>query len=202
MKFFTSDTHFGQERALTLSMRPFDSVDEMDITIIKNINDVLSTGEDPVVLYHLGDFGDYNRVREINAPVILIVGNYEEKEYGDHFDEWSKEILDKYGYDGKTGFLEIWKPIKKISIEYTLDDKPNPVYRKELMLAHKPLDIKKVLMNDFERGLFGHIHGRQKVKKFGIDVGVDAQNFKPISENDVGFYLNAIDKFYDDDVFC
>ena len=38
MKFFTSDTHFGQERALTLSMRPFDSVDEMDITIIKNIN--------------------------------------------------------------------------------------------------------------------------------------------------------------------
>lgn len=28
--FFTADTHFGQERALTLSRRPFKSVKEMD----------------------------------------------------------------------------------------------------------------------------------------------------------------------------
>ena len=42
-----------------------------------------------------------------------------------------------------------------------------------------------------------------KVKKFGIDVGVDANNYEPMSLADVRFYINAIDKgYYDDDVWC
>ena len=36
MLYFTSDTHFGSERTLELSRRPFNSVFEMDETIIKN----------------------------------------------------------------------------------------------------------------------------------------------------------------------
>ena len=67
-----------------------------------------------------------------------------------------------------------------------------------LVLAHEPLKIKET----GGKGLFGHIHGRQKIKTFGIDVGVDGNNFYPLSEDDVEFYLNAIRKgYYDKEVW-
>lgn len=53
--FFTSDTHFGEQRTLELSRRPFQNTAEMDKTIIDNWNK--KVGKDDVV-YHLGDFGD------------------------------------------------------------------------------------------------------------------------------------------------
>jgi calcineurin-like phosphoesterase family protein len=66
----------------------------------------------------------------------------------------------------------------------------------EVSLVHRPL-----LHDGYT--LFGHIHGRQKVKKFGLDVGVDCNNFTPVSKDEVLFYFNAIDKkYYDEDVFC
>ena len=49
--------------------------------------------------------------------------------------------------------------------------------------------------------LFGHIHGKQLVKKFGLDVGVDGHHFMPIDESVVEFYYNAITKYYDNNVF-
>lgn len=198
--YFTSDTHFGQERALTLSKRPFKSVEEMDETIIKNINDKVAGVED-AVLFHLGDFGDYERVRDINCEVILLVGNYEENEYktNNDFEVWAENLLGKYSWDGKSGFSKILLPGRTLDIEYT--DGKNTIC-KNVTLVHKPTDFLRVQENEFQKCLFGHIHGRQMVKKFGLDVGVDGHNFAPISAEDVGFYFNAIDKFYDDDVFC
>lgn len=50
--------------------------------------------------------------------------------------------------------------------------------------------------------LFGHIHGLQKIKMFGLNVGVDCNNFEPISLEDVQFFRNAIEKgYYDQDVW-
>ena len=37
--YFTADTHFGQERTLQLSRRPFVDVEEMDLTMVSNWND-------------------------------------------------------------------------------------------------------------------------------------------------------------------
>ena len=64
-------------------------------------------------------------------------------------------------------------------------------------LVHEPIKAKKM---DFV--LFGHIHEKQKVKKFGLNVGVDCHNFCPISLDDVLWYKNAIKLYYDDNVFC
>ena len=51
--------------------------------------------------------------------------------------------------------------------------------------------------------LFGHIHGRQKVKPWeGLDVGVDSNNFTPCSIQDIEFYRNALEKgYYDEEVW-
>ncbi len=72
--WFTSDTHFGSGRTLKMSQRPFKSVDEMDSTIIKNWNSVVSNDD---IVYHLGDFGDYNIRKELKGNIALIKGNYD-----------------------------------------------------------------------------------------------------------------------------
>ena len=66
--FFTSDTHFGQQRALELSRRPFTCVEEMDRTIMANWNTIV--GKDDIVI-HLGDFGNYDMVKNSYTYVYI-----------------------------------------------------------------------------------------------------------------------------------
>ncbi|MBR9704869.1 hypothetical protein GOV12_05635 [Candidatus Pacearchaeota archaeon] len=48
----------------------------------------------------------------------------------------------------------------------------------------------------------GHIHGLWKVKPNMVNVGVDAWHFRPVSEEEILFVHNAIQKgFYDENVF-
>jgi calcineurin-like phosphoesterase family protein len=48
----------------------------------------------------------------------------------------------------------------------------------------------------------GHIHGLWKVKPNMVNVGVDAWHFRPVSEKEILFVHNAIQKgFYDGNVF-
>lgn len=59
-KFFTSDTHFGSERTLKFSRRPFKTTQEMDETFINNWNDLIKPED---IVYHLGDFGDFSKLK-------------------------------------------------------------------------------------------------------------------------------------------
>ena len=63
---------------------------------------------------------------------------------------------------------------------------------------YKPdvLPDKRCIMN-----LFGHIHEKAKVKRFGLNVGIDCNHYYPVSCEDVAFYLNAIIHHYDNNVF-
>lgn len=72
--WFTSDTHFGSERTLQLSKRPFKTVSKMNTEIIDNWNDVVSDND---LVYHLGDFGDFSKREYLNGEIILIKGNYD-----------------------------------------------------------------------------------------------------------------------------
>lgn len=186
---FTADTHFGSERTLELSRRPFDSVEEMDEVILKNINDTIKANNIDK-LFHLGDFGNMDFVKRIKCPVILMLGNYEADEGANIGDvQTYRDLLkDKYGFR-EVGFST------KIKL---------PGTEKYIALAHKPSQIKRIFdVGGISTGLFGHIHGRQFVKEFGIDVGVDAHHFYPLTAEDVEFYLNAIAKgYYDEEVFC
>ena len=175
MTWFTSDTHFGSSRALELSCRPFKHVDEMDWAMIQKWNDKVKPGDKG---YHLGDFGELWPLQFLNGDITLILGNYERK-------------LDDE---------EIHKLLTHPKLKVESSDEVE-----EFFLAHEPtIGLKKMKAeSDKEWLLFGHIHGRQKIKKFGIDVGVDCNNFAPISIDEVRFYTNAIEKgYYDEDVWC
>ena len=81
--FFTADTHFGAERSLKLSLRPFETVKEMDNVLIDNWNKKVKASD---IVYHLGDFGAYDTIKKLNGKIVLILGNYELKEMRDNFE--------------------------------------------------------------------------------------------------------------------
>ena len=116
-------------------------------------------------------------------------------------------IIDKYGFDFCVPQSTTMKHmIRDTNALFTEKEKKQIFELKyNLTVAHKPSDCISCKFTKNEEksfALFGHIHGRQMIKKFGIDVGVDCHHFRPILLEDVKFYINAIEKFYDYDVFC
>ena len=197
--WFTSDTHFHQERAFKLSKRDnvFSSIKEMDIELLSSIENIPKDD----ILIHLGDVGEVNSMKRMvscHENTILILGNYETNEmvkFRLSFSEYRTHLLEDIG------FLDVYENYAILYIDnlnnwffLTHDPKYFADRTKELGITYEQYE--KV------RCLFGHIHGRQMIKRFGLDVGVDAHHFKPISIDDVMFYIEAIDKYYDESVFC
>jgi len=110
------------------------------------------------VVYHLGDFGDSKYLSHLNGEkIFLIIGNYESMNNGAIFQNSKVEVIQDH------------------SVVVIRD--------KSFRLIHAPENIK---YND-EFYLFGHIHKLQLVKKFGLNVGVDCHDFRPINEETVYF---------------
>ena len=153
----------------------------MDWKMIENWNNKVHPKD---IVYHLGDFGELWPIQFLNGKIFLIKGNYEKEEINKNLE---------------------YKKIMEQSFEKIYD---NPTINEDFqfskkILCHKPLDGLKLYnfikyeKNEEHRNinfiLFGHIHGKQKIKDFGIDVGVDANNFYPISEEEVQFLKSSME---------
>ena len=198
--WFTSDTHFKQERAFELSKRnrAFKNVDDMTLTMLTHICQIPTDD----LLIHLGDVGDPNYMTallNVHPKTILVLGNYEQKhmeKYNYTFDIYKDWLIDSVGFKG-------------VYNNYAILDMG---HGKKFVLTHDPKYFVDhvneitpyVNLKDDEKlyCLFGHIHGRQLVKRFGLDVGVDGHQYKPLSFDDVMFYITAIENHYDESVFC
>lgn len=162
MIYLTSDTHFGHSKIIEYTHRPFDTVEEMDKTIIDNINDAVDPED---VLYILGDFtmgGSYTKCmkyrEQLNCKHIhLILGNHDKR---------------KVFSSDKPPIFESVKDYAEIEF---------------CCLSHYPFtswsskDYGSIMCH-------GHIHSNrryneinqwQKIRKY--DVGVDANDYKPVS---------------------
>ena len=174
--YFCADCHFGQERTLKMSLRPFDSVSEMDKVLINNWNSLIKP-EDTV--YILGDFGILSYAKFLSGKKHFIRGNYE-------YNYTDEELL-KY--------FDLVCPSKTVHIPIIHND---TLYH--FTMAHEPKNVKEFKISDNYVNVFGHVHKLQMIKSYGINVGMDCHNFKPISIDDVLFYHNAILTFYDENV--
>lgn len=190
--FFTSDTHFGSGRALELSVRPFKGVEEMDWTMIERWNQVVRPNS---TVHHLGDFGNFDILKYLNGNVYLTLGNYERKEiseqFGGNVEEYVSMLMSK-------GFVGVNVDPSIIDIHTSFEDS------QKIAIGHEPVATNRLRQeSNVKYALFGHIHGRQKIKPFGIDVGVDCNNFTPCrASKEVRFFLNALDKgYYDEEVW-
>ena len=179
--FFTSDTHFGHSNIIKYCARPFDTTNNMDEALINNWN--AKVPKDGIV-YHLGDFawGSINyweKIREqLNGEIILVYGNHDEKYL-------NNERMYKL-------FKEV-TPQKKIWINKI------PIY-----MNHYPF----LCFGGSYKGLgatwqvYGHVHSNPRSEE-GLDhkrlvncfptqydVGVDNNNFTPISFDELHSYIN------------
>lgn len=184
MKYFTSDQHFGETRIgngkpdLFFRQHSFSSVDQQDEYLMHRINEVVGENE----LIHLGDVVvDLERIKILDKLKskfrILITGNYDT----DKMDELGKYFDEIYDF----GWFEV-------------EGIPDPVY-----CNHYPSDCKKYLegWKNKHFTLTGHIHGLWRVQRGILNVGCDAWHYNPLSEKDIAFYYNAMEKVYDENVF-
>lgn len=183
--FFTSDTHYNQERTFTYSRRPFETLEQSTEAMIANHNAVV--GEHDLV-YHLGDFGDLNVAKRLNGRTILLLGNYEVRDIQE-----GKYTLS----DLNNIFAEVIVPSPFAETLFLYDKDQYGI--KYLSLCHEPHSITNAEDRFY---LFGHIHEKQMVKTNALNVGVDCHNFTPIGLKDIEFYINAIrGGIYDEEVF-
>ena len=167
---FTADTHFGHRNIIRYCNRPFYSVEEMDETLINNWNKVVDKED---VVFHLGDFAVggatswSNLLQRLNGKVYLIMGNHD------------VHTIDK-GFEG----------FQYVSWEMLIE-----IGKQKIYLNHYPfLCFSGAKKNTWQ--LFGHVHTSPYFKgkdssrlsllfPTQYDVGVDNNNFTPISYNEV-----------------
>ena len=175
--FFTSDTHFGHSKIIDYCKRPFSSIEEHDKILIQNWNNIV--GQDDTV-FHLGDFAYGNSqfidniIKQLNGNIILIKGNHDLR----NINPTLYNIFSDVVYQARI-----------------LIDKQT-VYLNHfpfLCFDHGDINLYK---NNYSIQLFGHVHSgpltsSKDVSRLNIlfptqyDVGVDNNNYTPISWTDV-----------------
>ncbi|MBB1549821.1 metallophosphoesterase [Candidatus Saccharibacteria bacterium] len=160
MKYYTSDLHLSHTNIIKYENRPFTSVEEMNNTIIDNINYRLTPDDE---LYILGDFTlekNPHRVSElikrIKCKKHLIIGNH------DYFTR-SKDLCSLF--DSVSNYLEI-------------EDEGRTV-----ILFHYPIQNWN-LKRYGSIHLYGHVHSKEELQlkeENAFNVGVDVNNFMPVT---------------------
>ncbi len=180
-RFFTSDTHFSQERTRELSRRPFPNLYEMDLEMISNWNKAVTMND---TVFHAGDFGDIETMRDILSclnykTLVLVLGNYDRKIVS--------EIENELSMLGRDVVIS--------SVESFEEDS------KTYYVVHEPDE--GTYVPEYPEGivLYGHIHGRSFAKRNGFDLATDYHRYTPISMEQVKWFANAI-QYWDHNVFC
>lgn len=168
--YLTSDCHFNHNNILQYEAktRPFETIEEMNETIINNWNNVVSNED---TIYVLGDFfmGMLDGIDEIlprlNGHIVLVRGNHDTKNRITKFKEYGIEVKD---------------------IDYiTYKDR-------FFILNHFPIENEafyKMIREDNSEvvWLYGHIHSNAPTGYVNgsFHVGVDTNNLTPISLEDI-----------------
>jgi calcineurin-like phosphoesterase family protein len=173
--WFTSDTHFNHVNIIPYCKRPYASIHEMNNALIDNWNACVKE-EDTV--FHLGDFGmgsfkDFPDIRSrLKGSIVLILGNHDLR----HSAQKWKTIV---------GINEVW----------------DFLYYEDVYLCHYPYEgdtqdqerFKDRRLQDCGHWLLhGHVHDMWHVKGRQINVGVDVNNYRPISFEEIRKLQNEI----------
>lgn len=188
--FFTSDTHYNHANIIKLCNRPFSSANEMNEALIANWNSVVEPTD---IVFHLGDvtlsgLGAAKRFfSAVNGKVFVLT-------YPQHHDKyWLDEIGQSRGYAKHMTNAE-YKELGKVS-QYILtlnggqvnliDQIPTVTVsdkRAEHIIAmcHYPIANWPCMYHGAWH-LHGHTHGIYQGNGKSMDVGVDSNNFTPVS---------------------
>lgn len=191
--YITSDSHYHHLNICKATTtwknsddvtRKFDSIDEMNNTIVNSINSVVNQDD---ILIHLGDwsFNGFDNIKlfrnYINCRTIYIIpGNH------DHHILKNKNNIQDI-------FTEIYPQITVLNIKRKLTDSKSGMYKKyNLVLSHYP-QCSWIDMNQGYYHLHGHVHLPNHLKLGqgkSLDVGADGNNYIPYSLTEIDNLLS------------
>lgn len=177
--FFTSDTHFSHANIIKFCQRPFKDVSHMNDELVQRWNEVV--GPDDIV-FHLGDFAwggsdVWNSIMSrLNGKIYLVLGNHDEKNI-------------------RQGYMRRFEWVG-YQMHITIEGR-------SIYLNHYPF----LCYGGSYRGkdavwqLFGHVHSKEGMTGMDkdrlanllptqYDVGVDNNDYRPISFREVSDIIN------------
>lgn len=176
MRFFVGCAHFGHANIIKYSKRPYSSVHEMNKGLTDNWNSVVKP-EDTV--YNLGDFAFGSPdvyASKLNGKHILILGNHDkESQCAGHFAEIHRQL--EIEIDGKKVMLH----------HHPYKDSIDPLYDNKF--KDRMLDRRGNIWL-----IHSHIHNGPsswRVNNRQINVGVDVNNYFPVSETEIIEIING-----------
>lgn len=150
MYYFTADEHWGHSNAIKYCNRPFEFLYEMENTLIRNHNSVVTPND---ITVHAGDFSFYNEeksksiIKKLNGSHIFLKGSH---------DRWLKK---------DNTALQIW--------EETIEGQ-------KIVVCHYCMRTWAAShYNSWH--LFAHSHGKLEPIGKSWDIGVDNNDFYPLS---------------------
>ena len=166
MIYFTSDLHLGHANIIRMCNRPFESVEEMDRTLIDNWNSRVTDRDD---IYILGDLfyrsaiPPEERLKELKGRKHLLLGN--------HDYTWIRNAkLEKYFIDVRDLLVIKANGITATLCHYPMLSWPHSSYGGYMIFGH----IHNSTQNaDGWEYIKGHDHL--------LNAGVDINNFHPVS---------------------
>jgi len=99
MYYFISDEHYGHKNIIKYENRPFETVEEMNKTIISNHNEVVGKND---ITVHAGDFTLGNKkyaasiITQLNGNHIFIEGSHDSWLNGKSKQIWERRIQEHY----------------------------------------------------------------------------------------------------------
>lgn len=182
---FTADPHFGHK--LVAKLRGFNNVEDHDQWLLDRINNKVTPD---TILWILGDLGvstsNYviNQVRKINCRRVLIAGNHDAF-HPMHRNAWKQQIK-------HPDLFEAVLPYQKLKVNGT-----------EILMNHLPYEGDHTGEERYaqyrmpDRGmslLCGHVHDAWRFKGNQFNVGVDVNDFKPVTWETIAGWLDFLEE--------
>lgn len=185
-RFFTADLHLGHANIIRYCDRPFGDVDAMDAGLVERWNEVVSDGDEVVVL---GDVAmgrithSLDLVGRLRGRKVLVAGNHDRCWAGHRkgVDVWTRRYLD-------AGFAEIRQGVVPMTVggidvlachfPYRGDS-----HDEDRFTPHRPVDRGRWLLH-------GHVHERWKVEDRMVNVGVDVWDYAPVAQDTIAALLS------------
>lgn len=168
MIFFTADAHFNHGNIIKYCNRPFNSIEKMNSTIIRNWNERI---KESYTVYHLGDFCFKGGIDghqkasywedQLKGKIVFLKGNHDKNNgVGTHL---------------IAGILHI--------------------DNKVIMICHHPPHRKEEIPEFCDYVFCGHVHEKWKIKHLEdcnipiVNVGVDVWDFRPVTYHEIKGFI-------------
>ena len=188
MIWFTSDLHIGHENILKFCNRPFNSLQEMHMGLIKNFNSVVRSED---TIYFLGDVAMGHQstltwfLKSLNTTKLMCIkGNHDAGITSLLNSGFNAVLYNATIYIAKQRVTMSHCPLLGVKRENT-EGMRGAVSGENFHGEYK--HQKYSMKNEGQLHLHGHCHSVPEKRMLGkmLDVGVDAWGYKPVSFNEI-----------------